>query len=137
MEQQENFSRGVIALDIDGTITSSADSLSQDVILFLEKLMQEGWAVIFLTGRTFSFALPLLAKFRSTYYLAVQNGAAVCSMPSQKLLNRQYISAEMLPILEKICQQEGMGLLVEAGMEYRDMCYYNPSDFSSEMHSYL
>ncbi|MBI5274275.1 MAG: HAD hydrolase family protein, partial [Chlamydiales bacterium] len=49
--------KGIIALDIDGTIANKDHLIPKDVELFLHKLAKEGWILAFLTGRTFSFTI--------------------------------------------------------------------------------
>ena len=51
--------KGIIALDIDGTITVEHHSIEPEVVRYLSGLAAEGWKMIFITGRT-----PSLGLFR-------------------------------------------------------------------------
>jgi len=125
--------KGTIALDIDGTLTTHPDRLEPPVHHFLEKLVDEGWQLAFITGRTFSFAKQLFAHFQVPYLLVVQNGAASYQMPEKRCLEKRMIPASSLDLL----QEEGVGLLVESGQENGDTCYYLKDAFKGEELVYL
>lgn len=128
--------KGIIALDIDGTITKSAKILDEEIERFLISL-SKNWQVLFLTGRTFSFAFPLFAKWTHNFFLGCQNGAQLFEMPSKKSLIKHYINVSYLSDLEKIMKEQKVGLLIEMGQDGHDVCYYNPDDFSLEEKKYL
>lgn len=129
--------KGIIALDIDGTITVSKHALEPEVSRYLNQLISEGWRIIFITGRTYSFAKPILVDIEGDFFVAVQNGAALYEMPQERCVKKNEISTELLGRLEPLFQSEGRGLLVESGKENGDVCYYKWSDFSSEELKYI
>ncbi len=129
--------KGIIALDIDGTITTERHTISPEVSSFLNQLIEEQWCLIFISGRTFSFAKPILSHVQGHYYFAVQNGAALYEMPTVKQLTKHYLSADKIALLEPIFEKENGGLLVESGQERDDICYYKPADFSPQELSYI
>lgn len=129
--------KGIIALDIDGTITLAKHALEQQVQGYLTRLIAEGWRLIFITGRTFSFGYPILAGLEGNYFFAPQNGAALYRMPSEELLYKQYIPTTLLEQLDPLFREQGIGLLVEAGRENGDICYYKPEDFAPDLLEYL
>jgi len=45
--------KGIIALDIDGTVTDKASELDSKVIDALERFYHQGWLYIFITGRPY------------------------------------------------------------------------------------
>ncbi|MFN0065627.1 MAG: HAD family hydrolase [Chlamydiales bacterium] len=127
--------KGIVALDIDGTITKSRHDLHKDVSNFLNHLITEGWCVMFITGRTLAFARPIFSQIEGCFYCGVQNGAALYEMPEEKQLFRHYLSQEMIPELEQFFHAINRPLLFEAGHERGDICYYRPTDFSeNDMH---
>ena len=81
--------RGIIALDIDGTLTDETHCIDEAVVELLTKLHQEGWILIFITGRPFAWGYRSLNVLKIPYYLSVQNGAILLEMPSQKVLKRK------------------------------------------------
>ena len=105
--------KGIIALDIDGTITSSKDALEPEVGRYLNQLTAEGWRIIFITGRTYSFAKPILVDIEGDFFVAVQNGAALYEMPQEKCVKKNDLSTELLGRLEPLFQNEGTGFLVD------------------------
>ena len=129
--------KGIIALDIDGTITKSKDELHPEMIDFLNSLISKEYYLIFITGRTLAFAKPIFDHLKGTFYAGVQNGAALYEMPSEKQLSKHYLSTAVLADLEPFFKALGRPFLVESGHENGDICYYKPSDFSFEEKAYL
>ena len=77
--------KGIIALDIDGTITADAEHLPKNVHHYLTSLAQEGWSLFFLTGRTFQWAFRTLRELPFPYAFALQNGAIILEMPARTM----------------------------------------------------
>ena len=125
-----NACKGIIALDIDGTITIDKHRLEKEVENFLNSLIEEGWSLIFLTGRTFSFAYPVLSGLKGLYHFAVQNGAALYEMPSVKLIKKNFLPIELL-------KQMPENILIESGKPHDDICYYRPGAFTPEELAYI
>lgn len=129
--------KGTLALDIDGTITVQHRILDKKVKTYLEHLCKQGWALLFVTGRTFSFAEPILQGFEAPFSLAVQNGAALYQMPGELIQAKHYLSVSSIPRFRDLLRAHGVGLLIESGRPNRDLCYYCPEDFSEEEKEYL
>lgn len=129
--------KGIIALDIDGTITADAAAIDEKVIDYLETLIQAGWHLVFMTGRTFSFAKPVFSSFKGTFFLTVQNGAALYKMPEESCCKKISLPFSLVARLTPLFEKEPFGLLIESGKENSDICYYRPSDFSKENLNYL
>ncbi len=97
-----NTFKGIIALDIDGTITVQKHQLEESVNTFLNHLIANGWLIAFVTGRTFSFAWPILSKLQGEFFFGVQNGAALYEMPSGKLAVKHSIERKYLRPLDDL-----------------------------------
>lgn len=129
--------KGIIALDIDGTVTAEAHSIDLEVIWTLTQLAHSGWQLIFITGRPFQWGIKTLERLPFSYTLAVQNGALLIEMPSRKILARNYLSKSLLPDMEKISQEFHTDFVIYSGMENEDWCYYRPKLMSSSLLSYV
>ena len=129
--------KGLIAFDIDGTLTHRLDWIDPKVVHFLKELVEEGWQIAFLTGRIFMFAERILKYFDFPYTVAVQNGADILDMPSKKLLQKNYFSCEILPDIEQAYQGQKEDFIIYAGIEKGDFCYYRPERFSKKVLEYL
>ncbi|MCE5317209.1 MAG: Cof-type HAD-IIB family hydrolase [Parachlamydia sp.] len=117
--------QGIIALDIDGTITAEHNSTPAEVVDYLGQLSQE-WHLIFITGRTFQWGYSALRTISYPYHFAVNNGALMLEMPKRKIVSRKYLSRDFIPGLEEICQKEGTDFVLYGGYECGDQCYYRP-----------
>ncbi len=129
--------RGIFASDIDNTLTDKRHIIPDEVVNYLVSLHKNGWQIVFLTGRTFSFALMSMEKFTIPYILGVQNGAEVISMPEKKVIYRNFINRDLLKDLDLIFAVHSIGYIVYSGFEGGDFCYYQPQKFSDEMLAYF
>lgn len=130
-------SKGLIALDIDGTLTADKHSIPIEVIEFLSSLEKKGWAFIFITGRPFEWGYQTLQAIPFPFIFAVQNGALLLELPSKKIINRHYLTPDIIPPLDSICKAHGTDFVVYSGYENEDLCYYRTDYFSSDMLDYL
>lgn len=128
--------RGTIALDIDGTLTDDS-TLPVNVIIYLKSLADSGWRIIFITGRTFQSGQKTLKSLPFTYYFAVQNGAIILEMPSQRIISKRYLDRSIFEEMEDICQAQPSDFVVYSGYENNDQCYYRPNHFSPNLMEYL
>lgn len=129
--------QGIIALDIDGTITASHRVMPKKVVSFLGSLVHEGWSIIFITGRTFRWGYEVLQVLPFSYYLAVQNGAIILELPSRKIISKKYLDRSILQAMNEICRQEPSDFVIYGGFEHGDACYYRPERFASPLLKYL
>lgn len=121
------YVQGIIALDIDGTLTAQTHALEQEVHEALYELHHTGWNFIFITGRPFHWGFETLRPLLFPYALAVQNGALLLQMPEQNILCRQYIERNLLPLLEVLCRDEQTDFVIYTGFENDDRCFYRPA----------
>lgn len=127
----------MIALDIDGTLTAELTRIPDRVVEKLRNLQKLGWRISLITGRTFSFAWPLLKQLDFPYLLALQNGADILSMPEKKLLHRSYLQADLVPQLENLYTGHPEDFIIYSGFERGDFCYFRPERFSQALLVYL
>lgn len=128
--------RGTIALDIDGTLTNGPH-LPVNVVTYLKSLVDGGWRLVFITGRTFQSGYETLKSLPFTYYFAVQNGAIILEMPNQWILSKKYLDRSIFSEMDSICRDEPSDFVVYSGFEHRDQCYYRPKNFAPEVMNYL
>jgi len=129
--------KGILALDIDGTLTAETYHIPVAVQSSLQEWHQQGWAIIFMTGRPFQWSAKTLQALPFSYTLAVQNGAFLINMPSQQVISSQLLDLSILPALDLICQQARTGFAIYAGYEAGDWCYYLPHLFSADLLKYI
>jgi Cof subfamily protein (haloacid dehalogenase superfamily) len=128
--------RGVIALDIDGTVTHSVEEIAQEVIDYLNHLVTDGWRIGFITGRTFALAEHVLRVLPFAYFLAVYNGALIVQMPTREVLQRQYLPKQALAQFERISLEASNDCVIYSGWENNDQCYYRPHHFQPGLLDY-
>lgn len=129
--------KGLIALDIDGTITHEHHDVPLHVVDYFKMLHSEGFVFAFVTGRTFSWGYQVLKGLNIPYHLCVNNGAVILSMPERAIESRNYIHIATLPAAEEICREEGTDFVVYTGFEGKDQCYYRPDKMTKTLKDYL
>jgi hydroxymethylpyrimidine pyrophosphatase-like HAD family hydrolase len=122
--------KGLICLDIDGTITANPNVIPQPMVECLHLLYTRGWQFLFATGRTFTFAQKTLADIHFPYFFALQNGSDLLRMPEKKPIAKHYLSSSVIALIEEVTKGEEEDFLVYAGWERGDFCYYRPAKFS-------
>lgn len=127
---------GLIALDIDGTITVPGEKIPIEVINYLKRLSDENWGILFITGRSFH-GTELLNVFSFPYHLAVQNGAIILEMPSKRVISRKYLDKSIISAMHAICEGEPTDFVIYGGCENLDISYYRPQNFSDELREYV
>lgn len=129
--------KGLIALDIDGTVTSDRHSIPSQVVDYLIELEKQGWAFVFITGRPFSWAYQTLQQFPFPFHFAVQNGAILLEVPSKAIIQSHYLSIEIIPSIELLCDELKTDFVIYTGYENRDICYYRKGYFTTDLLGYL
>lgn len=129
--------KALFASDIDNTLADATCTIPKKVQAYLETLHGEGWGVMFLTGRSFTFAQKALAPFKIPYYLAVQNGAEVLSMPDKFMISRHFLNREVLNPISEIFEKQGVEFFIYSGFHEGDFCYYRPHHISPDYMEYL
>lgn len=128
--------QGIIALDIDGTLTSENHVIEQEVISALNDHDRKGWTFIFITGRPFQWCSNALKEISFPYALAIQNGALLLQMPDRKILSRKCLEKKDLPLLQTVAKEEKTDFVIYSGFENDDWCFYSPSHFPPVILSY-
>lgn len=128
--------QGIIALDIDGTVTTFPNELDCRVVDALTKRVHEGWGIVFITGRPFQWCENTLKALPFPYMIAVQNGAILLEMPSHAVVIRKYLDQGFLSVIEQIAQAHQTDFVVYSGMENEDLCYFRPTTFPPAMLQY-
>lgn len=126
---------GLITLDIDGTLTGEDHEIPEAVVDYLGYLNDQGWLISLVTGRTYTFARNITDKLQFDHYLALQNGADILT-PERKHVMKNYMEKEhLLHLLSEA--HEKLDVLVYAGYEHGDFCYYQADTLSPNAQKYL
>lgn len=127
-----DFMKGIIALDIDGTLTTSDHQVAPEVVEYLELLQSQDWVFIFISGRPYAWALDSLKAFTFPYFFAVYNGAYILSMPEGKILEQYLLNRSVLQELTEIAEEFSTGFVVYGSLENREPIFFTPSAFDQK-----
>ena len=128
---------GWIALDIDGTVAEGFGPIPYPTAAYLHRLHDKGWKLLFITGRTFSFAHRAVGSLNFPYYLALQNGADILLMPERKVIDQRYLDSDAIHRVESAYRGQDEDFIIYAGFVHGDFCYYRPKHFSPHFKPYL
>jgi len=129
-------SKGLIALDIDGTLTAETD-IPREMVKYLSSIHEQGWLFAFITGRPFDWAYRTMQSIPFPSLFAIQNGALLLELPSKKILNRYYLCKSLIPGLESISNELQTDFVICSGYENKDICYYRSGFFRKSVLSYM
>jgi 5-amino-6-(5-phospho-D-ribitylamino)uracil phosphatase len=131
------MNKGLICLDIDGTITSDKYSIPEIVLKYLEKRHKQGWKIALLTGRSYVFSKKILSQFSYDFYFSTQNGANVLKMPQKENLYENYLLNETLEILKKNIDLKDQAVVIYASLEDGGDCYFLKDHLSLDKKDYV
>lgn len=124
IDAEEGKKRVYIFLDIDGTISSSVHTIEPEVALYLNEISSRGFILVFVTGRSYQWALDSLKFLRSPYLFSWQNGAVVAAIPSGEILYKKYIGKSAILITDKIAEEHSEDYVIYTGIENDSRCYF-------------
>ena len=128
--------KGILAFDIDGTLTPRLDWIDPKIVQYLEEKSKEGWIIALITGRIFSFAREIFQRLTFPYVLAVQNGADILEMPEKKHISRNYFGGDIVEKLKTAYETEEEDFVIYAGVDQGDFAYFRKNRFSPKMLEY-
>jgi hydroxymethylpyrimidine pyrophosphatase-like HAD family hydrolase len=129
--------KGILACDIDGTLTDSPFHMPEKVAKALHRAYDAGWSIIFITGRPYVWGVRPLQVLDFPYYLAVINGANLIEMPVGKLIEEKLIPSTRLGPLDKKCAELHTDYVCYTGFSGNDVVYYRPQRFVAGQQTYL
>lgn len=129
--------KGIIALDIDGTVTANIHGVPANVEKYLSSLVSTGWSVVFITGRNYTWGADSLRNLTFPHYMAVQNGAIIFHMPETEIVAKKYLDTSIFAGMDAICKDLPTDYVIYAGFEYDDVCYYRPKQFDPDLLKYV
>ena len=94
--EEKNRIKGIIALDLDGTLLNSKKELSEGNLHALRCAAEAGWAIVPTTGRFYGGMPEVIRQLPFVHYAITINGAAVLDLTGreQKTLYRAEIPWE-------------------------------------------
>lgn len=129
--------KGIIALDIDGTLTGPDHEVPPEVIEYLEFLHEQQWQFIFITGRPYSWGVASLDVIKFPHFLAVYNGAYLLSRPDGLIAERHLLDRVVLESVNNICERFTTGCVVLGGIEHNEKIYYTPAKFDDATNAFF
>ncbi|MCI5053096.1 MAG: Cof-type HAD-IIB family hydrolase [Simkaniaceae bacterium] len=129
--------QGVIALDIDGTLSHQGKPVEERLTRGLKTLHEKGWIIYLVTGRTFAFSQLAISHLDFPYFLALQNGADILKMPEKKQMHQTYVDDAFIKTLDRIYAKYPEDYLIYSGHALGDLCYYRGENMSEVGHKYI
>lgn len=128
---------GMLVFDIDGTLTLDLHHISKKVVSTLNGYAQEGWQLLFLTGRTFQWAAPIFQTLTSPYLLGLQNGAVILEMPEKKIVSKCLLPVDILPQIDTLLKGLSPDYALFSGYEQGDKVYFRKKRYDAKTLKYV
>jgi Cof subfamily protein (haloacid dehalogenase superfamily) len=104
----------LVALDVDGTLLTSAEQLSPRVRAALAAAAAAGWHLVLVTGRPLAIALPVVHDMGLGEYLVAANGATVATVAQGTVLHQASLPGDAVVAVLTAARSAvpGLGLAV-------------------------
>ena len=102
----------MIAVDFDGTLLNSQKQISEADLAALQEARDRGIEIVPVTGRNFSFALPIAEMLPFEVPLVTTNGAVIRSKTGETFLRRLMTATTARGILEATAEFRAYTVLV-------------------------
>jgi Cof subfamily protein (haloacid dehalogenase superfamily) len=133
----KNMSLKLFVSDIDGTLVHRNDPIAKEICEGLKKKKSQGYEIVLITGRNYSFAYPLLKHLDFSYYLGLYNGSLLLSMPQEAIVHEKYLSFEEVFQLFAFVESCGFEFIIEASSKERDRVFFRKEKFSFQELDYF
>lgn len=107
--------KGIIALDLDGTLLTSSKTLSPNNLAALQRAAQAGWAVVPTTGRFYNGMPQIIRELPFVRYAITVNGAEVLDIAANEVIYRAEIPWQQA--VDIMSWLDGRSLIYDCYME--------------------
>ncbi len=115
--------KGLIAIDIDGTLTAVRQHVDPNVISFLKELHADRWKILFVTGRTLEWALKLLEQMPFDFFLSSFNGAYTLTYPEKEIIKKFYLPFELVFQIVQLIKDEDVGVAFYPSPDHKNRSF--------------
>ncbi len=128
--------KGLIAIDIDGTLTAVREHVDPNVVSFLKELHTDRWKFLFVTGRTLDWSVRLLDQLPFDFYLSSFNGAFTMTFPEKEVIKKFYLPFELCFQIVQLIKDEDIGVAfyTAPGQKNRSFLYRKHASHVLERH---
>ena len=130
--------RGLLALDIDGTIVQRGENLlNLHLVQALQEYYEEGWALLFATGRELLWTKECLRSLPFPYFIAILNGVVAKAMPEDITLFERTLSLDTWEKIENELRSMYGDFGIVAYSKEGDIIYWTKDHFSRALQQHL
>ena len=87
--------KGLLAIDVDGTLITDHGVITDTVYKALEKVAEAGWEIVIATGRTWYAAQQIVESLPFVHYALFSNGACIIDIRKGEILHLVKIPPEV------------------------------------------
>jgi Cof subfamily protein (haloacid dehalogenase superfamily) len=93
--ESDTTAKGLLAIDVDGTLITDHGVITDIVYSALEKAIHAGWIIIIATGRTWYAAQQVIESLPFVRYALFSNGACIIDVRKAEILHLDKIPPEV------------------------------------------
>jgi Cof subfamily protein (haloacid dehalogenase superfamily) len=120
----KNGSKGLLAIDVDGTLITDHGVITDTVYTALEKVVEAGWDIVIATGRTWYAAQKIVESLPFVHYALFSNGACIIDLRKSEILHLDKIPPGMcLKVIEIVRTNGAIPVLYNSNIFSQSMFY--------------
>lgn len=125
--------KGIIAIDLDGTLLDNNSKLSYINRVALERSKNDNYIVIIATGRSLFSAKKVMPKDIPIDYLVFSSGAGVLNWKTNKIIHKEFINKERTIQIIDILKMNELNFMIHHDIpKNHHFSYYNGNSKNSD-----
>ncbi len=136
MERNNSRPRGLLAVDVDGTLITDNGEITPTVLAALERVHAAGWETVIATGRTFHAARRVVESLPFVRYALLANGSCIVDMRDSGILHLERVSSGVVGDAVKIIRGCGAIPTLYTADIYDQRIYYDSLDGACDYFSW-
>lgn len=128
MERNNGRPRGLLAVDVDGTLITDLGEITGTVISALERAHAAGWETVIATGRTFHAARRVVGSLPFVRYALLANGSCIVDVRDSNILHLERVPADIVEAAVAVVRKNGSIPTLYSADIYDQSIYYDTVD---------
>ena len=101
MNDKKMERKGLLGIDIDGTLITDTGHISDAVYNALEKAVNAGWEFVIASGRTYYAAKTVIERLPFLRYAILSNGSCIIDVKDSSIVRMKTLAP---PLVEKVIE---------------------------------
>ncbi|MBN1293926.1 MAG: HAD-IIB family hydrolase [Candidatus Latescibacteria bacterium] len=104
---KETKRKGLLGIDVDGTLITDEGHISDAVYEALEKAVACGWEFVIASGRTYYAAKTVIDRFPFLRYAILSNGSCIMDVRDTSIVHMEILAPPLVKKVVEVTRQNG------------------------------